>query len=178
MGSNFAEFDPANIPASPPQRFLQYWRLWKKVNQRDCGTEFGNRAEAKGLSKSTFEASGFHSPVTKPPRVEILTFVHLCGLFSSDLGEGAPQEPFLAESNSARFDPAKDSAKSGERIICLRIRVATPNWEVWDRRLCSTLHYHILGTSRLWSDSSGRATAFFDAAGSCKKSKKSMFRYQ
>ena len=29
-----------------------------------------------------------------------------------------PQEPFLAGSNSARFDPAKDLAKSGEQGKC------------------------------------------------------------
>ena len=29
-----------------------------------------------------------------------------------------PQEPFLAGSNSARFDPAKDFAKSGEQGKC------------------------------------------------------------
>ena len=61
-GQTFAKFDPAHVPAIPSPKPPQYWRLWRKWTMALRGDLATGLWEAKGLAKSTFEASGFSQP--------------------------------------------------------------------------------------------------------------------
>jgi len=138
IGSNVAEFNPANIPGKTPAKKPTTLEVEKETESKvgtmapkgDSHQAVGGQrglAKVRELSKGTFESCSLQSGGQISEKPDILIFVHLFGAVSGDLDRGG--DPAICG-----VKPAKDFAKSGEllTLACLD----TP-------QMIATLHMNI-----------------------------------